>query len=406
MLFLCTLSISAQKTKEENPSETTNDKGLLSETTTSKDNVKLSSTTNPTSKEEPKSYPITFTQFLWNDIPFRGYSVLGDRLAQRDNKSYESMQHAWNVTTGLSFTTPIEGLSISMNVYSPTAHRQNKDNDYFFQSAPGNTTDYTSTVTNSIQSANPNLLIDAAIKKNADPSSIRMRKERNGLKDIFDTAIMYKWNTRLGKVTTGFYFANNDNFNPITLGELVVGLEFPFWKIINPAYTAYYRFTSEGGGGGNGTSNHRLSISHTFFSENIINFTTSLAAGYQYHTNQSDFRSGVSDITPKFQINFGSFFVNFFDMIRPDSRVYDAGGFGVIKNSNRADGRVDDPSKVHGAQNQFVVEQITRGVDNLMANDTSGYAREALKAQMIQTYQQQKFVQHIYFFTIGYSIKF
>ena len=93
-------------------------------------------------------------------------------------------------------------------------------------------------------------------------------------------------------------------------------------------------------------------------------------------------------------------------MIRPDSKVYDAGGFGVIKNSNRADGRVDDPSKVHGIQNQFVVEQIGRGVDNLLTGDTSGYGREALKAQLIQSYQQQKFVQHIYFFTIGYSLKF
>ena len=415
MLVAITISLNAQKTKEENLPEDKTNKELPSEPSSAKEIPKSSPISYPTKiaetvnntqpKEEPK-YPITFTQFLWNDVPFRGYSVLGDRLAQRDNKSYESMQHAWNVTTGLSFTTPIDGLSISMNVYSPTAHRQNKDNDYFFQSTPGNTTNYNTIVTNSINSGNANLLIDEAIKKNTDPSSIRLRKERNGLKDIFDTSILYKWNTRMGKVTTGFYFANNDNFNPITLGELVVGLEFPFWKVINPSYTAYYRFTSEGGGGGNGTSNHRLNISHTFFSENKINFTTSLAAGYHYHTNQSDFRSGVSDITPKIQVNFGSFFINFFDMIRPDSKVYDAGGFGVIKNSNRADGRVDDPSKVHGIQNQFVVEQIGRGVDNLLTGDTSGYGREALKAQLIQSYQQQKFVQHIYFFTIGYSLKF
>ena len=224
MLVAITISLNAQKTKEENLPEDKTNKELPSEPSSAKEIPKSSPTSYPTKiaetvnntqpKEEPK-YPITFTQFLWNDVPFRGYSVLGDRLAQRDNKSYESMQHAWNVTTGLSFTTPIDGLSISMNVYSPTAHRQNKDNDYFFQSTPGNTTNYNTIVTNSINSGNANLLIDEAIKKNTDPSSIRLRKERNGLKDIFDTSILYKWNTRMGKVTTGFYFANNDNFNPM-----------------------------------------------------------------------------------------------------------------------------------------------------------------------------------------------
>lgn len=352
--------------------------------------------------------PITLNQYFSNDVPFRGFSVLGDRLARRDNRQYQSMQHGWNLVTGVSFN-PLENLSLGMNVYSPTAHRTNRDSDYFMQSAPGDRNDFTQTYIDSAIANNPNNLISAGIKKNVDPSSIQFRKERNGLKDIFDASLRYKYNTRFGKVITGFYMANNDNFSPITLGEFVTGLEFPFLKELNPTYTAFFRFTSEGGGGGNGTSNHRLSISHKFFEESDINFTTALSAGYQYHSNQSDFRSGVSDVSPKFQVNYKDFYINFWDQIRPDSRVYDTpgGSLGVYKDTNRADGKVDDPSKVNGSYNKMVVEQIGSFVDRFRATDTTGgYVNDAFKVAMTQHYQQQKFVHHIYFFTIGYSVKF
>ena len=55
--------------------------------------------------------PITLNQYFSNDIWFRGFSVLGDRLAQRDNRQFQSMQHAWNVVTGVSYS-PTENFSI------------------------------------------------------------------------------------------------------------------------------------------------------------------------------------------------------------------------------------------------------------------------------------------------------
>lgn len=354
--------------------------------------------------------PITLNQYFSNDIWFRGFSVLGDRLAQRDNRQFQSMQHAWNVVTGVSYS-PTENFSIGMNVYSPTAHRANKDNDYFMQAAPGDKTDFTQEFLQSAIAGNPGILANAAINNDPpkDPSSIQMRKEKNGLKDIFDASFTYKYNTRFGKIVTGAYIANNDNYN-LTLGELVAGIEFPFFKALSPAYTSYYRVTSENGGGGNGTSNHRLSISHKFFPENAVNVVTSLSTGYQYHSNLTEYRSGVSDISPKVQVNFGSFYVSFMDMIRPDSSLWDApGAFGsaaAYKDTNRRDGRVDDPSKVHGSKNQAVVDGISNGVDGLALGDSSGYTREALKAHLTQQYQQQKFVTHIYHFTVGYSLKF
>lgn len=387
----------------------------------------------PIVKEEPVSitppvtktstadsiHPITLNQYFSNDIWFRGFSVLGDRLAQRDNRRYQSMQHAWNLVTGVSYDVS-ENFSIGMNVYSPTAHRANRDNDFFMQAAPGDSKDFTQKYAEAAQAGNPNILIDEATQLNAedpknpkDPSAIKRRKEKNGLKDIFDASFTYKHNTRFGKIITGFYFANNDNFN-ITLGELVAGIEFPFWKALSPSFTSYYRFTSEGGGGGNGTSNHRIAISHKFFPENNINFTTSLSSGYQYHSNLKEYRSGVSDISPKIQVNYGSFYVSFMDMIRPDPSLWDAaGGFGsgaAYNDTNRRDGMVDDPSKIRGSQNQAYVDLINQGANSLHASnpgaDPNGYGREAVKVYLTQNYQQQKFVTHIYFFTVGYSMKF
>jgi hypothetical protein len=281
-------------------------------------------TPSPSTKAEAVN-PISFNQYFSNDIWFRGFSVLGNKLSQRDNMAYNSIPQAWNVVTGVSYN-PSEHFSIGMNVYSPTAHRANRDNDQFMQSAPGDKTDFSQKYLESAQSGNPNILINDALTKDKanpkDPTSIQMRKEKNGLKDIFDASFTYKYNTRFGKFVTGAYIANNDNYN-ITLGELVTGLEFPFLKALSPAYTSYYRVTSEGGGGGNGTSNHRLSINHKFFPDKEFNFTTSLAAGYQYHNNLSDYRSGVSDITPKLQINYGAMYFSVLDMIRPDSSLWD-----------------------------------------------------------------------------------
>jgi len=369
-----------------------------------------------TPAKEESVNPITFNQYFSNDIWFRGFSVLGNKLSQRDNMAYDSIPQAWNVVTGVAYN-PTENISIGMNVYSPTAHRANRDNDYFMQTASGDKTDFSQKYLESALAGNPNILINDALTRDKanpkDPSSIRMRKEKNGLKDIFDASFTYKYNTRFGKVITGAYIANNDNYN-VTLGELVTGLEFPFLKAISPTYTSYYRVTSEGGGGGNGTSNHRLSISHKFFPDKELNFTASLAAGYQYHNNLSDYRSGVSDITPKLQVNYGGMYFSVLDMIRPDSSLWDTttgfGSAGVYKDTNHRDGRVEDPSKVHGIQNQIVVDSITRAVDNYSAAnsgaDPNGYGREAIKAHLIQNYQQQKFVHHIFHFTVGYSLKF
>jgi hypothetical protein len=56
------------------------------------------------------------------------------------------------------------------------------------------------------------------------------------------------------------------------------------------------------------------------------------------------------------------------------------------------------------------VDSITKGVDSYSAAnsgaDPNGYGREAIKANLVQHYQQQKFVHHIFHFTIGYSLKF
>ncbi|MCB1158305.1 MAG: hypothetical protein H7A25_16645 [Leptospiraceae bacterium] len=347
-----------------------------------------------------KDYSFTFVQFMWNDVPFRGYSVYGERLSQRNNQPYKSFYDAWNLVSGLSFTTPIENLKISMNMYMPTAHRSRRDNDYYYQVAAGDKTDYTDDMVKSI--------INGKYEGNlnwSNASIARQRKENNGLKDIFDTLILYNWNTKIGNVTTGFYFANNNNITPITLGELVVGWKPRVLEFLNPSYTAYYRFTSEAGGGNNSTSNHRFDISHTFFNESDFKITPSVSSGYQLKNNSSDRRHGVSDISPGVKFEFKNFFLSFTDMYRPDVRLYDNGSdLGVYKDVNKNDGLTTDPSKVHGINNRVALKEI----DNIVANSgLNGDAeKERLKIALTEKYQQQKVVKHYYRVAFGYSLKF
>lgn len=351
-----------------------------------------------------KNYGVTFTQFMWNDVPFRGYSVLGERLSRRNNQSYSSFYNAWSLVSGLSLTTPLEGLTINMNVYNPTVARQRKDSDYYFQTKPGDTTDYTPQVNQTLNSGR--LQYNAFL--------IQPRKEDNKLRDIFDTLILYKWQTALGKITTGFYFANNVNITPITLGELVVGVEFPFLEFLSPTYTAYHRFSSEAGGGGNSTSNHRFSIGHEFFKDKMVSITTSLSAGYQNMNNNKDMINAVSDISPSIKIKIKNFFISLTDMYRPDTSMYDVDpGNGMVTDTNRNDGKTIDPSKIYGPQNQFVLGQINTGVNqmnisnnNILTSDDAGHLKQLIKNALYNNYQQQKIIQHNFRMQIGYSIKF
>lgn len=367
-------------------------------------------------KEQEPHRPVEFFQYLSNDNTFRGFSVLGNKLSQRDNTSYNSIPQAWNITTGISFY-PSENLTIGINIYTPTAHRSNRDSDSFLQSSPGDKADFTNSYLESVNSGNPNILVNDALTRDRtkprDPSSIRLRNERNGLRDFIDASVLYKYNTRVGKLVTGSFMANNDNYNVSAL-DLIAGIEFPFLKSLNPAFTSFFRMTSEGGGGSNGTSYHKLSFSHKLFEEKDFNVTLSLGAGYQYLTNLSEKRSGISDITPTIQFNYKGLYLGILDMIRPDARLWDSptrfGNAGVYADTNHRDGRVDDPSKVHGIQNRIAIDLISTRVDELSAMnpgaDPNGYAREALKAFLIQRYQQQNFVHHVLHFSLGYSIKF
>ncbi|MCZ8342752.1 MAG: hypothetical protein O9301_06955 [Leptospira sp.] len=365
--------------------------------------------------EEP-SRRVQFYQYLSNDNTFRGFSVLGNKLSQRDNTAYNSVPQAWNITTGVSFQ-PSENLTIGINIYTPTAHRSNKDNDYFLQSSAGDKEDFTKSYIESVNSGNPNILINDALTRDRtkprDPSSIRFRKEKNGLQDFIDASVIHKYNTKFGKIITGSFMANNPNYNVAAL-DLIAGLEFPFFKTWNPTLNSFFRMTSEGGGGGNGTSYHKLSISHKIFEEKDFNVTFSIGAGYQYLTNLSEKRSGISDITPAVQFNYKGLFLGILDMFRPDSRLWDTpsryGNAGVYADTNHRDGRVDDPSKVHGIQNKIAIDLISTRVDELSAMnpgaDPNGYGREALKAFLIQRYQQQNFVHHVLHFSFGYNMKF
>jgi hypothetical protein len=68
---------------------------------------------------------------------------------------------------------------------------------------------------------------------------------------------------------------------------------------------------------------------------------------------------------------------------------------GVYPDSNQNDNRTIDPSKVNGLENAFIIESLK----SIAPNDL-------VRTYLLNKYQQQKIVSGIFFFNIGYTLRF
>jgi hypothetical protein len=156
---------------------------------------------------------------------------------------------------------------------------------------------------------------------------------------------------------------------------------------------------SEVGGIYQGNHNYRLSISHEFFSGKNFRITPSVVMGYQDVNNNIDMKKGFSDISPRLQFNYLNYFfaLNYMYRVNPylvDTKYYYP-DIGVYPDTNQTDNKTIDPSKVNGWENALIIDSLSAIAPN-----------DLVRTYLLNKFQQQKIVSDIFFFNIGYTLRF
>ena len=110
-------------------------------------------------------------------------------------------------------------------------------------------------------------------------------------------------------------------------------------------------------------------------------------------------KKGISDISPRLQFNFLNYYLALNYMFRVDPYLVDTKYYypniGTYADTNQNDDLTVNPSKVNGLVNTYITETISSNVSNDLA-----------KNYLINKYQQQRIVSGIFFFNIGYTLRF
>jgi hypothetical protein len=339
-------------------------------------------------KPEKSEFTILLNQSVANDGAFQGASLFGERQSRRNNDSYKPFNEAWNMTTGIDFLGLTKGLQMGITTLNPIVDRTNTDSDMNYQSASGGTSK-NSTVVNSINSGS--LLYD--------PNQIKPRKEKNGLSDYLFSRINYEHNSAFGIFGLGLLFINTNTPTYIMRSLFIITWKPPFLNYFNPVLSINNRMLSEVGGIYQGNHNYRLSISHEYLSGEKFRITPSLIIGYQDVNNNIDMKKGISDISPRLQFNYLNYYLALNYMFRVNPYLVDTKYYypdiGTYADADQNDNLTINPSKVNGLVNTYIVETISANVSNDLA-----------KNYLINKYQQQKIVSGIFFFNIGYTLRF
>lgn len=342
-----------------------------------------------------KDYKIFFSQSMNNDANIRGASIFGERLNRRDNTPYNSFAQAWVLATAVQVLAPLKGLRMQLISANAVSHRNNVDSDgRLFQNGPGGE-DVTNKSLNDLQSG----------KLTFDPNQTKRHPERNGLKDFIIGGIYYDWEMgSFGGFTTGLFYVNNtDPYRKNTFTEINMAWKLPFFReLLSPTLNIFNRISSETStfnNLNNGSTYLSFGGNHDFRKKEYFRFSISSQLGYQYNNNNTDRRSGFSDLSSKIQFFLGQYFLALNHVYRPDVYLWDTDRnfpkIGTYGDINANDGKTVDPSKVNGPLNQFVADQIK-------ANSPNDIVARALT----ENYQQQKIVRNIFFISFGYTLIF
>lgn len=338
-------------------------------------------------KQDPPKMIIT--QMWGNEAIFQGVSLFGDRLARRNGDSYQNVSQAYNVMTFMSFASLPKGFEMDIAVANPLIGRTNTDRDGFFQNIPGGASQ-NQTVINSFN--NGTLGFDSNMTK--------IRNENNKLLDYFFTRFHYSHETKAFG-TFGVGAVTIHTTDPIYSMRFLYAVS---WKIpqtvlpyLNPNMIAYTYMLNEAAGAFQGNSNIRFNVFHKYTITDSFAIIPSVTLGYLNANNNINREKGIGDITTNIKFSYLDYFINL-NHVRRSETLFDNAiyfpGQGVYTNTV-GDGMVADPSKINGAQNALVTNQITQNVSD-------SYAREYL----IKNYQNQRVIKDIFYINIGYSLKF
>jgi hypothetical protein len=351
------------------------------------ESIPTGAVTNPPEKNALPEHSFLLSQSISNDGAFQGSDLFGERQARRNKTHYKDVYEAYFMATSIELLGMPKQFKFGITTMNPLIDRSNTDSDFRFQSAPGGA-DQTSLVNASLASGSLQY----------DPNSVKPRKEKNGLNDYLFSRAMYDHETRMGTFSAGFIFINTNDPSYVMRGLWVLAWKPPFLTWLNPQISINNRMLSEYNGAFQGGHNYRVSLSHEFFKGESFRITPSLVMGYADMNDSTDRKKGISDISPRLQLDYTKFFFAANMMYRATPALVDNAFYtpsdGVYADTNSNDGKVIDPSKVFGYENTIALNQIATNAPN-----------DFVKRVATQHYQQQHIVHAIYFFSIGYTLK-
>jgi hypothetical protein len=322
--------------------------------------------------------------------------------------------------------TPLDGFKIQLWGNFQLTDRENRDSDNrLLQSYPGGPGPSYIGQRNSgdacIDSLMANGVGNPQMSSLCAPNQVigqgvKSYKENNGMKnsDGLFTAFSYSFDkTKWGTFTVGTWFYNTfhksysntvvDANNPRPRASRMAWQEYYiFWKLpfltsANPTVSYYTQVSQENSGSQIGKNYLSLSLSHEFFEGKFFRITPSTNIGYTMSNNNFESRNGIQDITSSLKFNLGSFFLKTTHVYRPNLYMYDSEHYYGGTNRSTNDGMTTDPSKIHGADKQYMLDLVDQ-IFTKPNDPVNTYLKEKLTQQKIQS--------NLFWFSIGYSKTF
>ncbi|MCZ8158030.1 MAG: hypothetical protein O9264_18055 [Leptospira sp.] len=285
-----------------------------------------------------------------SDAYFRGANFSGDFSAQRNQTPYRSIQPGYRSTQNLLYHTPLTGFKILFSSLTPLTGHSDRDSDgAILQSGPGKPDRFYNVYEQYV----------ATGIVNYDPTKEKRRDEQNGLKRYMGAFVggYYEWQSSIGIWTMGTWLYSTANTaNKTVWQEFFVTFRPDLLTFINPKIAIYQNTSAIKEL--NGQNYISLDFSHTFRKEDFIKIVPSTHVGYVINNDTMDQRSGISNITSTLKFLFGSFYVGFTNVHRPDVTLFDT------TDSNSGDGRTINPSKRNDPFNLALDREASKRIGN------------------------------------------
>lgn len=393
-----------------------------------------SPSTSPDPQKEvstKKNTKIDVSSEIVSDFIWRGMSFSGEAYNRRNNDAYKSMNFVPSFQPTIDIHTPLEGFKVQLWGNFQLTDRENRDTDgKLLQSYPGGPgpsyIGQPASGDQCIDSIMANGLGNPQMSSKCAPNQvfgqgIKPYKEHNGMKnsDGLFTSFAYSFDkTNWGTFTVGTWFYNTfnksysntvvDPNNPtkprqsrMAWQEYYLFWKLPFLKAANPTLSYYTQVSQENSGAQVGKNYFSIHLSHEFFEGKFFRITPSTNLGYTFSNNNVESRNGFQDLTTALKFNFADFFIKTTHVYRPNLYMYDSdyyfGATGGRANRSTNDGMIVNPSKVNGADNQYVFDLIDQ-VFNKPNDPINIYLKEKMTLQKIQ--------QNLFWFSIGYTKTF